>query len=448
MKTPHAPFLAILICNLLLITTIVKGQSVTIGAISGSQFCAGDPISVTFTATGMWQHNNAFTFQLSNDSGTFDQGLQDLGSIKDTIPGTFSIVATMPLTVDYGTQYRVRVIGASPYMESADNGSDLAIGEHPVNFDFTQITAYEVGIPAAIFISPNPTPSASKLASDTIYWNFGSGASPSGGVQTGYSGANNNDGSLTTTYSTAGLKTVVVRSVAPGDCTASDTFYTYLYDCTNPVIPHNVIVDSSNNLNIDDSEMQIIQRDTQGGIDCNRKSFWVQPGDTLSGGGYDTIYAEAGSIIHSGLGNIVYLNKGAMYSGNEDAMVIYSEDASASGISPSFQCPDLAFDYTVAPPNSIMHINDGSAGVAIANTALEQITLSPNPTNGIVAVQGVPLSAQVQVQVMNVLGVAVQELARKAESNFTLDLSKLVPGTYYIRFSLANSVVTKKVVRE
>ena len=32
--------------------------------------------------------------------------------------------------------------------------------------------------------------------------------------------------------------------------------------------------------------------------------------------------------------------------------------------------------------------------------------------------------------------------------DFTLDLSKLIPGIYYIRFSSANSVVTKKVVRE
>jgi len=32
-------------------------------------------------------------------------------------------------------------------------------------------------------------------------------------------------------------------------------------------------------------------------------------------------------------------------------------------------------------------------------------------------------------------------------SDLTLDLSKLVSGTYYIRFATANSVVTKKIIK-
>jgi hypothetical protein len=88
-----------------------------------------------------------------------------------------------------------------------------------------------------------------------------------------------------------------------------------------------------------------------------------------------------------------------------------------------------------------MHINEAVTPAG----PLPPIAVSPNPTNGIVAVQGVPVSAQVQV--MNVLGVAVKEIARTTESNFNLDLSKLAAGTYYIRFSSASSVVTKKIIK-
>lgn len=415
-----------------------SSATITIDSVSGITFCAGDPISVTFTVTDMWELTNAFTLQLSNDSGTFDQGLQDLGSIKDIDSGTFSIVSSIPLTADYGTQYRVRVTGAKPYTESADNGRDLAIGEQPVSFLFEQITAYEVGILVAIPIFPDDDPvppPPGKLNSDTIYWNFGSGASPSGGFEIGLSPSNNN-GRLTTTYSTPGLKTVVVRSVAPGGCSVSDTFYTYLYDCTNPVIPHDAI-EVSSNLNID--TITPSSRSL-----WNLKSIWVNPGVTFTGGGYDTIYAEPGSIIDSGVGNIVYLNKGAMYSGNSDAMVIYAEDASASGGSPSFQCPDLAFDYTVAPPNFIMHINENESVAPSAPVA--QLEVSPNPTNGNLTLQNIPMGANVMV--MNVLGETVQTENARGNTNLSLDLSNFTAGTYYIRIASGNSVTTKSIVKE
>ncbi len=170
-----------------------RAQTITFDSISGTSFCAGDPFSVTFTATGTWQHNNAFTIQFSNDSGTFDNGFQNLGSIKDTAPGTFTIVSTIPLglyvqqsvaryidseanvgwkdsvivtydttriphdtiydttqipqmvwTLDttydttFPTHSRVRVMAANPYTVSADNGTDLVIGQAPEPYLFSQ----------------------------------------------------------------------------------------------------------------------------------------------------------------------------------------------------------------------------------------------------------------------------------------------------------------------
>jgi N-acetylneuraminic acid mutarotase len=78
---------------------------------------------------------------------------------------------------------------------------------------------------------------------------------------------------------------------------------------------------------------------------------------------------------------------------------------------------------------------------------LSSISLSPNPTTRIIAVQNVP-SNMMNVIVVNILGETVMDLKNLHTPDFTLDLSKLVRGTYYIRFVSPNSVVSKMVVRD
>lgn len=85
-------------------------------------------------------------------------------------------------------------------------------------------------------------------------------------------------------------------------------------------------------------------------------------------------------------------------------------------------------------------------GVKVADLS-QSITLVPNPTNGVMNVEGAT-SNIVSMVVMNILGETVMELKNLHSPDFTLDLSNLVAGIYYVRFSSANSVVTKKVVRQ
>ncbi len=70
----------------------------------------------------------------------------------------------------------------------------------------------------------------------------------------------------------------------------------------------------------------------------------------------------------------------------------------------------------------------------------------PNPTNDFVTIKGIPSDIQ-SVRIVNVLGNTVMELKNMHSPDMILDLSKLAPGTYYIRFSSANSVVTKKIIK-
>ncbi len=453
-------------------------QTINLDSLSGTTFCAGDPISVTFTATGTWGHKNAFTLQLSNDSGSFADGFTNLGSLQDTIPGTFNIVSSLPLNIinkstqitrkeslgeklaydttieqtqrdslghpieawdtvydsqyvdiaiytydtSLGTRYRVRVISAYPPMASADNGTDLMIGAYVWPFKIASYNPLAVGIPNKFRLTEN---------SGASYWNFGDDATPSRDT----TGA----GFAFTTYSTSGPKMVTATDVAAGGCSATDTFYTYAYGCGAMAIPNDAIV---------------ISNDTSFLGDTVSRTFWINPGVTVTGMGGgttpDTLFVEAGATVIDPTG-LVYLKPNASAVCDYAYGLIIYDSASVTGDAANLanwtllDCTDLSFDYTNAPPNSIMHINENES-VAIANTALEQIALSPNPTNGIVAVEGVPVSAQVQV--MNVLGVAVQQMARTMESDLTIDLSTLAAGTYYVRIASGNGITTKKVVKE
>src|SRR5437868_4652903 len=99
----------------LLFPAIAGAQSVTMGSIPGTSFCSGDPIAVNFTATGFFGHRNAFTLQLSDPSGSFDNGFQNIGSLIDTLPGTFTITTIIPVTIVSSTHYRFRILAAIPY---------------------------------------------------------------------------------------------------------------------------------------------------------------------------------------------------------------------------------------------------------------------------------------------------------------------------------------------
>jgi len=105
-------------------------------------------------------------------------------------------------------------------------------------------------------------------------------------------------------------------------------------------------------------------------------------------------------------------------------------------------------------PGSVQIIDTSSTQNAVSNgnqltdqSIFSRIKVYPNPTTGIITVSEAPYNL-LNVAVFNALGETVLELRNPHSPEFTLDLSKLIPGTYYIRFSSENSVVTKKVIRE
>ena len=429
MKNTWIIFFVLISCSSLFIG-IAQGQSVTIGTISGSSFCAGDSISVAFTATGFWGHRNAFTLQLSDTSGSFSSGFKNLGSLIDTLPGTFTINATIPASA--GMHYRFRILAANPYITSADNGSDIAIWIGPGAFGFISQQEGSTGTAITITARDGDLDDNPEDFHDSAFWDFGSGATPAKAI-TGAIALPDLNFSENVTYSTTGDKTITLTIFNRGGCSETRTDELHIYDCTNPSIPQDAIV-----INSDTTVAEAF------------KTYWVNPGFTLNlspGNPRDTIFAEPGSTISGAYNCIIYMKPGSAlislkYSGQNS--VIFADGASINTKSSDFtlNCPGLDFDYTNAPPN-----------VAFPQSSVKNdlnsvpITLSPNPTGGILSIQGLP-SDNITVSVFSVLGKMVMAQKNSPGPDFRLDLSKLVPGTYYIRFSSANTVVTKKVVRE
>jgi len=433
----------ILFCSsaLLLIPGFSLSQTITINSVSATQFCMGDTISATFTATGTWGHKNAFTLQLSDVNGSFANSFTNLGSFSDTVPGTFALQSAIPvnlsaqITTDGGktwqnvsassSLYRVRIIAAFPYTMSADNGTDITIKARP-----TIQSVNSSPLAPLVGTSVNITVTASSMA--TVDWNFGIGANPPT--------ASDNSGSENVTYSSGGDKTVTVTVIAPSGCPVTSTYKLHIYECTNPSIPHNTI--------IIDSNTQVIR--------YGKHFYWVNPGINIqfwgSGDPYgDTLFVEAGASISSwGRNNIYYLKTGASYD-NADPSAAFNKVYYANGVSLTggmnrdyvISCPNLDFDYTNAPPNPKFPQN----GVVNTDDISKAITISPNPTTGSIIINGLPQDIM-DIAVMNLLGATEMKIAMSHSSDLRIDLGTLSPGVYYIRFSMPGAVVTKKIVKQ
>jgi hypothetical protein len=101
-------------------------------------------------------------------------------------------------------------------------------------------------------------------------------------------------------------------------------------------------------------------------------------------------------------------------------------------------------------PNSItIHHFEGAPTSSVKQTQIApsfEVSIYPNPTTDIIKAHA---SSNIEnIDIQNILGESVMQLKNIHDHDFTLDLSKLVPGTYFIKFVSGSSVVTKKVIRE
>ena len=84
--------------------------------------------------------------------------------------------------------------------------------------------------------------------------------------------------------------------------------------------------------------------------------------------------------------------------------------------------------------------DNNCSGASVEEVSGNNISLYPNPTNGIINIEG---DGEMTVSVMNMLGQKVMETT--ATDNAVIDLSNYGSGIYMIRIESANGTVTEKV---
>ena len=84
--------------------------------------------------------------------------------------------------------------------------------------------------------------------------------------------------------------------------------------------------------------------------------------------------------------------------------------------------------------------NNDCENVSVEEVSVSNIRLYPNPTNGVINIEG---NGAMNISVMNVLGQKVMEMS--VTDNATLDLSGFGAGIYMIRIETANGTMTEKV---
>ena len=104
-------------------------SAISTSSISGSPFCAGSSVSVSYTKAGNFSPGNVFTAQLSNASGSFASPV-NIGTLTSTTAGT--IAATIPTGTLAGTGYRIRVVSSNPAVTGSDNGANSTVNALPV----------------------------------------------------------------------------------------------------------------------------------------------------------------------------------------------------------------------------------------------------------------------------------------------------------------------------
>lgn len=155
-------------------TTALTGSQATIGtpvittaALSGNIFCAGTPQNVDFTASGSYTAGNTFTAQLSDSAGSFASP-QVIGTLNSTASGTNMIIAIIPGNTPAGTGYRMRVVSSSPAATGSNNGTDLTINTGNENATQTQTISGSTDFPGLCANMVRISPSGASPVSGSV----------------------------------------------------------------------------------------------------------------------------------------------------------------------------------------------------------------------------------------------------------------------------------------
>ena len=96
---------------------------------------------------------------------------------------------------------------------------------------------------------------------------------------------------------------------------------------------------------------------------------------------------------------------------------------------------------------AVFRVSYDANSVVHPNTIADHISLSPDPTAGTVAISEMLVDVE-SIIITNLLGEQVLEVTAPHSTSYSLDLTALPQGTYFVRFVMPDGSVMKKIVRE
>ncbi len=122
----------------------VVTETITLGTITLTTYCAGQTITIPFTTTGTFNIGNVFTAQLSDASGNFTTPIP-IGTGT-----TFPISAVIPNPIPAGSGYKIRVISSDPFGIISDEFSGVTVNPIPAAPTITGTTTICSGSTATL----------------------------------------------------------------------------------------------------------------------------------------------------------------------------------------------------------------------------------------------------------------------------------------------------------
>ena len=115
----------------ILTQTLTPQNTITTASITPASICIGSQLTVNFSASGSFNATNIFTAQISDPDGNFSAPIA-IGTVSGTSSG--SILATIPVVMNEGTKYRIRVVSSGPSIDGSDNGANLTLHPLPIMY--------------------------------------------------------------------------------------------------------------------------------------------------------------------------------------------------------------------------------------------------------------------------------------------------------------------------
>lgn len=416
---------------------IAKYNQLKTLTVATPSLCAGNTLTVPYSINGTCNVGNIFTAQLSDATGSFASPVS-IGTISAISSGT--ITATVPSTVAYGTNYRVRVVSSNPVQNGERNNSNILINNAPsvlsspssktvcinANTSFTSaVSSNSTTVQWYFNSSPVSTATLSSLALTSVQ------ASNSGNyyltVTNGCGSANSN--TVTLTVNNPSVTVSGLLSVCAGQSTTLTASGAINYSWNTGSNSSSITATPSSNTNY-----TVTGVDAQGCIDTETLTVVLNALPTVS-------VSTSNAIICTGETSTLTATGANTYSWNT------TSSGSAIVVNPT---TNTVYTVTGTDANGCSNSSTITQSVSLC-TGITQlvnessVSVFPNPFSDVITIKNTFENSSIVI--VDVLSKVVFE-KEIVSSETSIDLSELKTGFYQLMVKGESNSYTQKIIKQ